>query len=302
MQEPVGCRELLVRSGALVSIEMDEERGRYAVALKDIKEGQIILKARAYCTALFHACRKQACSSCYNFTMKKSALPFSCKACNSVWYCSLACMKDRASYHQQYECRYYKEASKIPSGSQYERWFFKLLDNVCNRGRRHVLEIYERNDVMDICRWVISYCARSLAENDLRKLEVKIDEDIPIPTHSQVLELTDNDQALPALEREQLLYLHRFLSILSSALTGKKKDIRNNAYRPGDSNSLNELPQTLSDLFVWRFSVEEFTRNINIRQSNCFGIWDEGGERLGQSLFLQHHSLTIPVLRILTRR
>ncbi|KAJ3109343.1 hypothetical protein HDU96_007255 [Phlyctochytrium bullatum] len=200
-------------------------------------------------------------------------------------------MKDRRPYHAHFECDYLEESYRIPSGSKFTKWFSNVLDACCEPGRKHVLEMYNREDLLDLCRWVVAFGARALAEQDLRDLSVKVDEDVPFPSLDHVKELVDNADVHPEIEREQLQYLYVLMSTISKLLgtttnAMRKKKAADTKMHHDAAACLKEKPSCLSQLFVWTFpSFEEFKRNINIRQFNSFGLWDEGLENLGQGIY-----------------
>ncbi|KAJ3017876.1 UNVERIFIED_CONTAM: Alkaline ceramidase 3 [Siphonaria sp. JEL0065] len=257
------------------SLFADAQSGRYAVAARDIKEGELVLKGKAFGIATTHACRKECCSSCFNVYTMASSLPFSCPICSSVYYCSAKCQQSHTPLHSQYECSRFKDLNSIPSSASA---FQKLLSSIDQKlesdpttvavgsGTTEPLtslmeSCYERNDIMNLARWILSFCIRVEIEQEfgLRSCE--------LPSHKDFLELIPNDECLSCAERIQFHGLYTLFSGL------KKVDKKS-------------LGKGFSELFVHVFpTVQDLITVISIRQCNGFGLWDSELECMGNAVY-----------------
>ncbi|KAJ3128401.1 hypothetical protein HK101_005395 [Irineochytrium annulatum] len=264
-----------------VRIKIASGRGRYAVAKRDLKEGDLILTARSRGMALFHACRKQACSSCCSFTTSAdpSRLPFSCRHCHFVRYCSRRCLVDRHPLHLALECALLREvASRVPQGdAAFGRW----------RGNGGGMQVYERGDIVDLARWCVAVGVRGHVEEAVRDLEGL--EAFGFVGRGEERELVAADMDGDEGQQVERLYT------LMTKLSGKRKEMavaienQQEGLEEPHGASVGNVPAIeggFSGLFVRTFpTLADFSFHIGVRQANCFGVWDSAGERLGQIVY-----------------
>lgn len=84
------------------SIVCDEDHGRYAIAEKDIKAGEIILVEEPFACLCLPERFSTHCYEC--LTRLKIAYP--CRNCSTIAYCSMVCEKLSWETFHCYECRY----------------------------------------------------------------------------------------------------------------------------------------------------------------------------------------------------
>jgi len=68
-----------------------EEQGRYLVAAKDIQEGEVVLVAYPYLTAILPSHKKRVCAACFKDMRRR--LTFNCSGCSYCFYCSPECQQ-----------------------------------------------------------------------------------------------------------------------------------------------------------------------------------------------------------------
>jgi hypothetical protein len=96
-----------------VTIRYEEGRGRFAVAARDIRPGELIARETAYVSLLDREWSKSHCWHC--LTCTKSPLP--CPACSGVQYCSRGCRDTASSTYHKYECLYTDSLYKAQMGA-----------------------------------------------------------------------------------------------------------------------------------------------------------------------------------------
>ncbi|KAL1920247.1 uncharacterized protein VTP21DRAFT_1393 [Calcarisporiella thermophila] len=75
-----------------IEIHASNDKGRYAVATRDIRRGEVLFEANFYAASIFDSHRKRACAACV-FYSRKSILPLRCRGCDQVYYCSIECAR-----------------------------------------------------------------------------------------------------------------------------------------------------------------------------------------------------------------
>ena len=87
---------------AAVLLQYEEGRGRYAVAGRDIRLGELLAVERAGVAALDQDQRLSHCWHC----LKCAQCPLPCTACSGVMFCSEDCREAAVVTYHQYECGY----------------------------------------------------------------------------------------------------------------------------------------------------------------------------------------------------
>ncbi|XP_070535620.1 SET and MYND domain-containing protein 4-like [Ptychodera flava] len=85
-----------------VEIVSSLEQGRYAVATRDIKVGDVLLVEKPFASVVLRACNTCHCQHCY----KSVLAPIPCLQCAGVAYCSTECRDESWSSYHQTECKY----------------------------------------------------------------------------------------------------------------------------------------------------------------------------------------------------
>ena len=85
-----------------VQIKFGEGRGRYGVASREIKVGELIAIEKPYVSLIDKEFSKNHCWNCLLCT--KSPIP--CERCSGVVYCSRECRQNADSTYHSYECLY----------------------------------------------------------------------------------------------------------------------------------------------------------------------------------------------------
>ena len=83
-----------------VVIQYGEGRGRYALAARDIRPGELLAVERAQVSALDKEERLSHCWHC----LRCAECPLPCLACSGVMFCSPACRELAITSYHQYEC------------------------------------------------------------------------------------------------------------------------------------------------------------------------------------------------------
>ncbi|KAI8620978.1 hypothetical protein BC830DRAFT_1077470 [Chytriomyces sp. MP71] len=275
----------------------DETQGRYAVANRDIREGEVVLEARGYGIASTHECRRECCSGCFQAYTLLRTLSFKCAACALVWYCSAACRDAHAPLHAFAECRLLAELSAaLPFGRNLDARLTAIereTVRITNPSATHCpapvnfMNPYSRDDILSIARWSLAFCIRGLLESHFA--ETRAFRTAALPTYFDAMELVPNDASISFTEQLQLLGLHMLLGGLGAATQARKI----NTAVAGSEVEVEAVEETcmrldmgFSDLFRARFPRPvDFVRGICIRQCNAFGLWDLESECMGQCLF-----------------
>lgn len=84
-----------------VTFKYEEDRGRFAVASRDITVGDVITVEKAIVSHMLPEYMGKNCSHCFK-TMKA---PLPCNTCAKVMFCSLACREIAMSTYHRYECK-----------------------------------------------------------------------------------------------------------------------------------------------------------------------------------------------------
>ncbi|KAI8830280.1 hypothetical protein BJ741DRAFT_620259 [Chytriomyces cf. hyalinus JEL632] len=274
-----------------IDIVSSDARGRYAIAARDIREGDVVLRAQGYAAVCTQVCRKEVCSGCFQ-AYSLGVLGLKCDACSMAFYCTLECREKSFDLHSRFECMVMSQIAGMAAGKAFEKAMGDIdaVLGVQDNGAapcRHMQDL-ERTGVQSLARWLLGVCVRGLIE------EGGLIPTGTLPTYNSVLELVPNDDCLPQDERLKLEGLYIFFSNLTSK-PGKKT--RKKADPSLTTTTLKSLSQfmtstmtpvqvSFSELFTARFPEPiDFIRIICIRQCNVFGLWDAESECLGQSFF-----------------
>lgn len=84
------------------SIMSDETQGRYAVASKDIKVGEIILIEKPFASVCLPECFETHCYLC----LTRFFIGHPCRNCSTVLYCSIDCEDKSWTKSHQFECNF----------------------------------------------------------------------------------------------------------------------------------------------------------------------------------------------------
>ncbi|KAJ3108752.1 hypothetical protein HDU97_000152 [Phlyctochytrium planicorne] len=257
-----------------LEIVYEPGKGRYAVASRDLVEGDLVLQARSFGIALFNETRKIGCATCFSYTIKKSSLPHSCSICSQTYYCRQSCKTTRTPFHERFECRALSEISNIPQGKAFKTWINSIARKKFGTEGELLMKVYDRKDIQDLARWCLNFAVRNKISTEglfASSSEPRLP-DPPLSNHNQALELVANSEMALDDERKQLECLYEALKNLTHA-----------------SSEPNPTPSDLSSFstfFTSTFQTADFFTQITfVRQCNGFGLWDDGGECLGQSLY-----------------
>lgn len=83
-----------------IKFEYSNEDGRYAVAEKSIKAGEIIINERPHCSVLLEDFTKTHCQNCF----KRTVAPIACPTCSNVIFCSSNCLDVAMKSYHKIEC------------------------------------------------------------------------------------------------------------------------------------------------------------------------------------------------------
>jgi len=84
-----------------ITFKYEENRGRFAVASKDITVGEVVTVEKAIVSHMLPEYMGKNCSHCFK-TMKA---PIPCFTCTKVMFCSLRCRDIACSTYHKYECK-----------------------------------------------------------------------------------------------------------------------------------------------------------------------------------------------------
>ncbi|KAJ3248787.1 hypothetical protein HDU78_010237 [Chytriomyces hyalinus] len=214
----------------LMTLKCDQQNGRYVVASKDIDAGTLILNARPY---------------------------------GIVWYCSQACMDTASVFHKEFECARLAEISALPSGKGFRKLLIEA-DAQISRTSSLMQDAYERSDIIEMARWLLSFCIRVEMEKDVDLAGLE-----GFPTYSDFKELVPNMDSVSNEEISQLHGLHYLFSRL----------------KPPVGQTKQSKP-SFSALFISALPhPEDLIRVICIKQCNGFGLWDQEGECMGYAIY-----------------
>uniref|UniRef100_A0A1B6CWC9 MYND-type domain-containing protein n=1 Tax=Clastoptera arizonana TaxID=38151 RepID=A0A1B6CWC9_9HEMI len=87
-------------ASSIVNVKETPEFGRYAVAGRNIKVGEVLLTEKPYCSMLLAEFTKTNCFNCF----KRALVPLPCPWCNNILFCSLECQKEALRTHHKIEC------------------------------------------------------------------------------------------------------------------------------------------------------------------------------------------------------
>ncbi|KAJ3238724.1 hypothetical protein HDU81_007304 [Chytriomyces hyalinus] len=151
----------------------------------------------------------------------------------------------------------------LPSG----KGFRKLLidaDAQISPNSSLMQDAYERSDIIELARWLLSFCIR---------MEMEKDADLAgldgFPTYADFKELVPNVDSVSKDEISQLHGLHYLFSHLQP---------------PAGQSKLSK--PSFSSLFIDALPhPEDLIRVICIKQCNGFGLWDQEGECMGHAIY-----------------
>lgn len=117
------------------------EKGRYAVATRDIEIGEVVITEEPYAAMLLKAYTKTHCDFC----LVRSVAPVPCRYCSGVVYCSEHCRDCAWSSYHQTECKYLEMLHGVDIG------LGRLaLRMVLTAGLEQVLSLkYKMTDIQD---------------------------------------------------------------------------------------------------------------------------------------------------------
>jgi len=88
-----------------VCVEYQKERGRYIVANKKIKRGEIVaVESPIIAFPVLSDC-EDYCNCCYKSLTQAAVQPVSCDTCQQVFWCSTSCKTRATNTHHRYECQ-----------------------------------------------------------------------------------------------------------------------------------------------------------------------------------------------------
>lgn len=290
--------EFRLQMNCPIEIRVDPDRGRYAVASRDIAEGERVLCARPFGLSIYHKCRKQACHACAAYTISRSSLAggYTCNICGLVTFCASCYPKVYDSFHVNLECPLLKQLNdQLPKK---DMCAFILKNSNGHRG----MDSYERSDILDLGKWIINFCIKAILLGSKRDDQDVLNSiqtppsvsDVVVagyPSYESVTELVQNSDNLPPIEVEQLKGLYFILTTCFTVSRIGSKHNKSHQPHTFQDNSRHtkwssSLPQTLSELIVSVLPTQEsFIQLLAARQCNGFGLWDSANECLGQSLY-----------------
>eukprot|EP00929_Paragymnodinium_shiwhaense_P074228 TRINITY_DN3796_c0_g1_i1.p1 TRINITY_DN3796_c0_g1~~TRINITY_DN3796_c0_g1_i1.p1 ORF type:complete len:353 (-),score=49.90 TRINITY_DN3796_c0_g1_i1:94-1152(-) len=81
-----------------VRVEFSPEAGRYYVASRDVKAGELLLTSEPDAAVVHEDALTRVCASCFR-TSKKGRLSTACSSCKYVYYCSETCVEEHKASH-----------------------------------------------------------------------------------------------------------------------------------------------------------------------------------------------------------
>ena len=152
-----------------VEIVNSDQKGRCAFASRDIKAGELVLRARPYVLIPDSESKHRICYSCMTIRSDASLITM-CPCCDYVGYCSKACQDDDLDRHR-HECSLFKLADeKLGQLSSYAKDYTRLLIRALERRQREKQGLPVPNDgllfehVSNLCSNMESFSAERLSE------------------------------------------------------------------------------------------------------------------------------------------
>ncbi|TPX42037.1 hypothetical protein SeMB42_g02038 [Synchytrium endobioticum] len=239
-----------------ITIRHDALLGNFAVASRDLQQGDLVLETTPYGISINHDCRKRGCHTCYTISPYPATYSISCLSCKAVYYCSPHCCDLKQPHHLQHECTAFIDISNLGPSYRKHVESARQIMKERKRGISHDLAyVYSAGDVQDLARFILGISSRRFIENG----------NIAHPTYEDVGTLITNRDSLPPLEHLQLEYLHAFLSTF-----------------PATSDSTGPH---FADLFTSHYTLHHFINLICIRTCNGFGLWCPESESIGSSIY-----------------
>ena len=97
-----GPNSKFVSASCIVDIAMSDDSGRYTVATQDINVGDILVIEKPFASVLLPKHLETHCYHC----LRRVTIPFPCRQCSSVRYCSEACADLSWDLCHSVECQY----------------------------------------------------------------------------------------------------------------------------------------------------------------------------------------------------
>jgi hypothetical protein len=248
-KENISKEDYFRENGHPIEIQEVTGQGRFAVASRDLKEGDLVLKCSSFGIGIFYDCRKDLCSVCFSDSL--DGMPLKCSQC-PVYYCSKDCQAISKSFHKKYKCALAENISKL-SENQVQKWIHAASKKFKDQ---ELFEVYCRLDIQNLALWMLDYCLRIHLEPSV---------DIQDSTSRQALDLVSHYESSPIEEKIQIEFLYDCLISI-----------------PQPASGFMSFKKLIQSVFK---NHKELGHVIGIRQSNGFGLWDSAGECLGIGLY-----------------
>ncbi|KYN41167.1 SET and MYND domain-containing protein 4 [Trachymyrmex septentrionalis] len=146
-------------ASAAVEIKCTPEKGRYVVANRDIKRGQILFVEKAF--AFVPLCHIKP-DNCYNCCRSSGNTPVPCTECVDSIYCNITCWDEARSSYHHWECLGNQMGLWAEIGIAYlaVRMLFKCTtatdDNRLNEVQKHVLQLISNGHAITKIKAVVN--------------------------------------------------------------------------------------------------------------------------------------------------
>eukprot|EP01103_Thecamoeba_quadrilineata_P011658 TRINITY_DN2826_c0_g1_i1.p1 TRINITY_DN2826_c0_g1~~TRINITY_DN2826_c0_g1_i1.p1 ORF type:complete len:347 (-),score=50.24 TRINITY_DN2826_c0_g1_i1:164-1204(-) len=123
-----------------IAIKHSEDRGRFAVARNALKRGDMILEEGPYALVVDGEHVPYTCRVCWkNLDVRKKIIqPFSCDACQKIYYCSRKCRHEDVEHKGSLECRALNRLKEDPFFLEAELSEIRLLIKILSRRDREI--------------------------------------------------------------------------------------------------------------------------------------------------------------------
>ncbi|PRP77507.1 set and mynd domain containing protein [Planoprotostelium fungivorum] len=199
-----------------IGVESTPQKGRYLVALRPLRQGELIARAVPYILAVNQKRLRSVCDYCFRYNLRdfEAEYSISCDQCDQVFYCSTEC-KEKAieSYHRA-ECESFK-AVVDDFQDEGRRWNNKKRDQLLCLGKILIRCIIRKD---------LEMCDVDAETIDRRKqfTREKGEGEGYHYTYSDLMELCTNLDSLP---RPKLEMLETVSKIVHSTMKETCKDI-----------------------------------------------------------------------------
>ncbi|KAJ3070132.1 hypothetical protein HDU98_006832 [Podochytrium sp. JEL0797] len=171
---------------------------------------------------------------------------------------------DFTKFHSEFECARFREIGALQTG----KGFAKLLasaDTHLSPESTLMRDSYDRADVMELARWILSFCIRVEIEHEFEPTTLLEG----LPTLSDFWQLVPNTESVSTEYVSQLRGLHHLFSTLHTAksLHGSSRPLFAALFH-------SAIPEPI-----------DLLKLISIKQCNGFGLWDPEGECLGHAIY-----------------